>query len=243
MVRLLNETAITCGSVLQIRSFGRFEIAYRKKTADESVLAHSFDNDIFFSGMPQYHPADTDVILDVGAHIGTFALLAASKVPLGTVYAIEACKDTYNYLRLNAALNKLTNISPFHLALSDRQGTCTLYYDSGNWGHSVVSQLSNDGEVVRCCTLQHFLDENIIQKCDFIKFNCEGAEFPILLSSPPDLFKRVEKMLVLYHCDLWTRNSVEELVNHLQASGFECKITNRTEKRGWIIAIRSDSIK
>jgi hypothetical protein len=43
-------------------------------------------------------------------------------------------------------------------------------------------------------------------------------------------------MLVLYHCDLWEKNSEEDLVSHLQASGFECTIRNRSEKRGWIVA-------
>jgi FkbM family methyltransferase len=233
--RLLNDT----GSALSIGSFGNFEMAYRKRTADEAVLGHSFDRDIFFAGVPNYQPADTDVILDVGAHIGTFAVLAASKVPRGTVYAIEACQNTYSYLRINAALNRLENLSTFHLALSDRRGTCTLYYDSGNWGHSTVSRLSNRSEVVECCTLQQFFDENRIDKCSFIKFNCEGAEFPILMSSPPGLLSRVQRMLVLYHCDLWTKNTLEELLTHLQASGFECTITNREEKRGWIVATNS----
>jgi len=160
-------------------------------------------------------------------------------VSRGSVYAIEACEETFNYLRINVILNKLTNLSTFHLALSDRRGTCRLYYDSENWGHSIVGGLSNRGEAVECCTLQQFFDENKIDKCSFIKFNCEGAEFPILLSSPPDFLRRIEKMLVLYHCDLWTKNTVEELLEHLQVSGFECVITNRTEKRGWVIATKS----
>jgi FkbM family methyltransferase len=227
------------GSVLGIRGFGKFEVAYRKGTVDELVLADSFDHDIFFTGVPAYRPAETDVILDVGAHIGTFAILAASKVPRGAVYAIEACEETFNYLYINAALNKLENLSTFHLALSDRGGTCTLYHDSGSWGHSTVSQLSSRREVVECCTLQEFFDANRIDMCNFIKFNCEGAEFPILLSSQQEVLRRVEKMLVLYHCDLWTKNTVEELVAHLQASGFECDITNRTDNRGWIIATNS----
>src|SRR5712691_311346 len=129
--------------MLTIASFGSFQVAYRQGTADESVLKDSFSHDIFFSGVPEYQPAETDVIVDIGAHIGTFAVLAASKVPRGTVYAIEACEDTFNFLRINAALNRLENLSPHHLALSDRQGTCRLYCDTGNWGHSVVSQLSD----------------------------------------------------------------------------------------------------
>ncbi len=227
-------------SSLRIKSFGQFSIAYRSETADESVLVESFDQDIFFAGVPQYRAAETDVILDIGAHIGTFSVLAASKALRGKVYAIEACEDTFNYLRINVALNKLDNILPFHLALSDRQGLCTLYYDTGNWGHSTVSRLSRRNEVVECCTLEQFMNAHQIEKCNFVKFNCEGAEFPILLSSHPSLLRRIDMMLVLYHCDLWTKHSVEDLLAHLTACGFRYEITNRGDKRGWIIATNAN---
>jgi FkbM family methyltransferase len=225
-------------SILKIASFGGFAVAYRQGTADESVLEESFDQDIFFSGVPEYQPRDTDVVIDVGAHIGAFALLAASKVPHGTVYAIEACEDTFNFLRINTALNGIRNLSTYHLALSDRRGTCTLYYGgTGNWSYSVVHQWSDRGEEVKCCTLQQFFEETGIRRCNFIKFNCEGAEFPILLASPADLLRRVQMMLVLYHCDLWTTNPLDDLISHLEASGFECKIRYQTESRGWIVAV------
>jgi hypothetical protein len=96
--------------------------------------------------------------------------------------------------------------------------------------------LSACSEAVECCTLEEFFGETGITRCSFMKLNCEGAEFPILLASPANVLRRVGMMLVLYHCDLWTKNSAEDLVSHLQTSGFECKIRNRTEKRGWIVA-------
>lgn len=237
MARLYMTSGIELGSMLKIDSFAGFEMAYRQGTADELVLENSFDHDIFFSGVPEYQPCETDVIVDVGAHIGTFAILAASKVSRGAVYSIEACKESFDYLRINAALNQAKNLSIHRLAIYDRRGACTLHYDRGNWGHSVVCQFSERGETVDCCTLQQFFEENGISRCDFLKFNCEGAEFPTLLSSSAEALRRVRIMLVLYHCDLWTRNSQEDLVAHLQACGFDCKIRNRTEKRGWIIAV------
>lgn len=89
---------------LAITSFGEFSIAYRQGTADEKVISHSFDNDIFFPGVSEYQPTPGDVVIDVGAHIGTFSMLAASKVPAGLVYAIEASSETFSYLRINASL-------------------------------------------------------------------------------------------------------------------------------------------
>jgi hypothetical protein len=36
---------------------------------------------------------------------------------------------------------------------------------------------------------------------------------------------------------LWTSNSDDDLLSHLRASGFDCSVRNRTDKRGWIVAV------
>ena len=226
-------------SMLAISSFGGFDIAYRKNTADEAVISDSFDNDIILSGVPEYQPEAGHVIIDIGAHIGTFSLLASSKVRHGKVYAIEACEDSFNFLRINVALNQCANISIHHLAMSDKEGTCKLYYDTGNWGHSIVKNLSRYSETVKSSTLSTFFESKRITECHFMKLNCEGSEFPILLSTTNNVLQRIGTILVLYHCDLWSNNTEADLIFHLEANGFNCVIRNRSEKRGWIIATKS----
>lgn len=226
-------------SGIAIDSFGGFEIAYRKDTADEAVIEHSFDNDIFFSGVLEYQPLEGDVIIDVGAHIGTFSILSSSKVGSGKVFAIEASKDSFNLLRINVALNQCANISVYHLAITEKEGTCTLYHDTENRGHSTVKRLSKSSETVESCTLSTFLERNRIDECHFMKMNCEGGEFPILLSTPTNVLKRFTTICVLYHCDLWSNNTEYDLISHLESSGLNCVIRNRSENRGWIIATKS----
>lgn len=225
-------------SAIGIGSFGGFEIAFREGTADELVIAESLDNDLFFAGFPEYRPAETDVVVDVGAHIGTFSLLAASKVRAGRVFAVEASLDSFNLMRINLALNGCTNVETRHLALADEEGTCTLFHDVGNWGNSTVAELSASSETVECWTLAQYFDRSGIERCHFMKMNCEGSEFPILLSTPKSVLERIDNALVLYHLDLWKDNEETDLVSHLEASGFHCDVRNRTEQRGWIIATR-----
>jgi FkbM family methyltransferase len=236
---LLSHHAPDRSSGVAIGSFGGFEVVFREGTADDSVIGHSFDNDIFFTGIPEYRPSEGHVIVDVGAHIGTFSLLAASKVGgAGRVFAVEASLDSYNLLRINLAINGCGNAEARHLALADKEGTCTLFHDVGNWGNSAVAELSKSSETVECWTLGQFFDRSGIEHCDLIKMNCEGSEFPILLSTPTSVLERVDNALVLYHCDLWKENREEDLVSHLEVSGFDCAIRNRSEDRGWIIATR-----
>ncbi|WP_315924294.1 FkbM family methyltransferase [Mesorhizobium sp. SP-1A] len=223
---------------LDIREIAGFKVALRQGTADESVVDESFDQDIFFSGVPEYLSREDDVVIDVGAHIGTFSLLAARRSPRGTVHAIEASRESYNYLTVNAALNGLGNLKPHLLALSNSQGTVTLHHDSGNWGHSIMKRLSAKGEQVKADTLGHFMEENGIERCSFVKFNCEGAEFPILMNAADDDLAKIDMMLILYHEDLAEGFKADRLIDRLTSAGFATKVRKQEKLRGWIIAQR-----
>jgi FkbM family methyltransferase len=226
---------------LNIGNFGGFVIAYREVTADELVIKHSFENDIYFSAL-RYEPQDDDVIMDVGAHIGTFSLLAAHKVSKGMVYAVEASKESYNYLLINIQLNSIKNIKPSLLALSGEKGDALLYHDDGNWGHSIMrpatSRISLGAHKVPSSTLAGFMVGHGISKLDFVKFNCEGAEFPIILRTPADVLARINNMLILYHLDIAQGYSLNALVGYLNDSGFKTEFRFQTDDRGWIMATR-----
>lgn len=223
---------------LAIGEFGGFRIAYREGTADEQVIAHGFENDNFFSGISEYEPRPNDVVIDIGAHVGTFSLLAASKLTQGKVHAIEASQEAYNYLRINTALNPTCNIIPHRLALSDRDGEVMLHHDRRNWGHSIMKRLSPRSEKVPAASLSTFMKVQGIEEVAFIKFNCEGAEFPILVTAPVEILKRIRMMLVMYHLDLVDGYSLDDILDRLAEAGFHISTHNQTSSRGQIIARR-----
>jgi FkbM family methyltransferase len=216
-----------------------FLVAHRVGTADERVIAQSFEKDIFFARVPEYRPSASDVVLDVGAHIGTFALAAARKAPEGRVLAVEASRETYDLLRINVALNRLDNVVAEQVALTDRAGRVRLHHDAeGNWGHSIMAPLSNQGEEVPADTLGALLERHRVAQVDFAKFNCEGAEFPILLTAPDEVLRRLRLMVVLYHCDLAKGWSLEALVERLAGAGFGVDRRIAKAERGWLVAER-----
>jgi FkbM family methyltransferase len=224
-------------SGLTIERFDQFDVAYRIGTADKRVIDESFSHDPYLRAVSEYTANDGEIQIDVGAHIGTFSLFASSKSRHCTVHAIEASLDTYNVLRINAALNPNSNIVAHHLALADSNGSTTLFHESGNWGHSIVSKRSKISETTQALTLESFMATHNIPRCQFIKFNCEGAEFPILLSTPPAVLERLEVILVLYHCDLWKQNDESDLVSHLEGSGMTTRLVRQSKTRGWIIGV------
>src|SRR5690606_4150668 len=105
---------------MEADSLGEFRydtltVYYRKGTEDEKVLTHSFDNDIFFKEIPSFKPRKTPVIIDVGAHIGTFSILSFLKFPRSRIFSVEASQETYEVLEKNIRSNDLP-IKAFHNA-------------------------------------------------------------------------------------------------------------------------------
>ncbi|KPK97164.1 MAG: hypothetical protein AMJ95_10480 [Omnitrophica WOR_2 bacterium SM23_72] len=227
---------------MAVATVGKFKICYREDSADEGVLKlYSFENDVYFKKVPEYHPKAGHTIIDVGAHIGTFSILAASKVTQGKVFAIEACQDTFNYLKKNTELNGFKNIIPEHLALCDKSGTIRLYHDltEGSWGDTIVKKVSDSFEDCPCDTLEGFLKSRNIACCHFLKINCEGAEFGIILSASKQTLRKIKVFHISYHSDLADGCSENELMKYLKEAGFYVRKIHTGEKRGWLIAIRA----
>ena len=227
------------GRGIGIGTFDGRCIAYRLHSVDTAVLHHSFDNDIFFRAVPDLVIDDAAVILDIGAHIGTFALLASEKAPRGRIYAVEASRETFTLLKTNIELNGRRNITAEHLAIAGSNQRVRLHHDpEGNYGHSITRQLSDSSEEVDGVSLARLLDDRGIAAAALAKFNCEGAEFPSLLAAPAAVLRRITTMLVLYHCDL-AEQPVTALTGHLAAAGFRIELREESADRGWIIARRT----
>jgi FkbM family methyltransferase len=122
------------------------------------------------------------VMVDVGANIGTFTLLAAS---LGaTCYSFEASPAVCAALRRNIALNKFGNITVRECAVSDHAGEASffLYEDVGknnSCGQSAFFRRGPGREIkVPLETLDTALSD--LDRVDFIKTDVEGADFLVL---------------------------------------------------------------
>jgi FkbM family methyltransferase len=240
-VRAAYKAVVPNESQLQLQQFGEFELAVRNGTVDARVARETFVSDIYLPNLPEYEPREDHVIIDVGAHLGAFALKAGRVASRGRVFAIEACRETYCLLRINKALNGADNVVDVYAALAGESGQATLYHSRENWGHSTVTERGTaHTETVKALSLRDFLEQYGIDRCDFIKFNCEGGEFPILLGSTPETLKKFGVMLVLYHGDLYHGGETEhELAAHLQKAGFRTQFRNQEGQRGWIVATRA----
>jgi FkbM family methyltransferase len=110
-------------------------------------------------------------VLDLGGHIGSFALAAAA---LGyEVVTIEASPRNANLLLRSAAVNGFERLRVIHAAVADRPGTLR-FHVAGPYGHVVRD--GGSGIEVRAARVDDLLDELGWERPDFIKLDVEGSE-------------------------------------------------------------------
>jgi FkbM family methyltransferase len=126
-----------------------------------------------------------DIVLDIGAQVGIFSVFASKFAKEGKIFSFEPVPENFEGLKENIRINDSKNITPLQVAISDRKGTKNLFISENSGGHSFYESISRgSGKKVKVSTisLNDFIKENKIKKVDYLKMDCEGAEYSILFS-------------------------------------------------------------
>ena len=178
-----------------------------------------------------------DVVIDVGAHIGLFTLFASQYCKSGKIYCFEPVKENYDLLLDNIKLNHLTNISTFNCAVSNKSSKVKIFLQDDEAGHSMYTTNSNSVEVYSM-TLNDFFKETKIKKCNFLKLDCEGAEYYIIDSLTPKNFDIIEKIIIECHFADSKPLLLKKLTKTLEKFSFDTKTKPIFSDMGFLFAIR-----
>jgi FkbM family methyltransferase len=135
-----------------------------------------------------FRVSDEDVVVDVGAHIGRYALVAARKASL--VVAVEPNPSNFSILQENVALNGFDNVISLPFAVSDKKGRSGLFVSLD--GDTAISSLepkwserlnrTSGGKPldVQCETLDRIVSDLNLTVIDWLKIDVEGHEVLVL---------------------------------------------------------------
>ena len=163
--------------------------------------------------------SNDDVIIDVGAHIGLFALFASQFCKNGKIFCYEPIKENYKILIENIEMNQIQNIFPNNLAVTKETSRVKIFLNDDQSGHSMFTQNKNFVEVDSKSLSDIFID-NGIKECDFLKLDCEGAEYEIVESISSDLFTKINKTAIEYHMVDTKPELLKQLINKLKQFSF-----------------------
>ena len=126
-----------------------------------------------------------EVLIDVGANIGLYALKGARIVgPKGRVVAVEPGAVASDMLADNLKLNPyFRQVDIVRKALADKVGRATLHHiplGDDPQAFSLLADGSPEGETVETTTLDQMVTDLSLTRVDCIKIDVEGAEGMVL---------------------------------------------------------------
>lgn len=120
-------------------------------------------------------------VLDIGANIGVFSLLAATLVgPTGYVLAVEPNQDNVKLLEASRKENNFQHLVVFQGAATEKVEILALHSFGSNGTVNVIDRKSMlTAQTVSGLPIDRLINEN--QIVDFIKIDVEGGEYKALL--------------------------------------------------------------
>lgn len=175
----------------------------------------------------QVNPGDD--ILDIGAHIGLFAVAASSLVkPSGKVYAFEPADQTIPLLSKTIALNHAESyIQVEQAAVGEKNGIATFYVSDikGDNSNSMVSYKEDRklfAKEVKLYSIDEYIKEKNIKNLRFIKLDVEGVELDALKGAVQTLRHIKPACIVAVHPEpvLARGDKLEDIFDLIQNAGY-----------------------
>ena len=186
-------------------------------------------------GIENFNITKNDTVIDIGAHIGLFSLLASQFCKSGKIFSFEPIRENFDLLVENLELNQIKNISPFNKAVSKSITNVDLFLHNDQSAHSIISK-SIKTISVQSTSLQSIFDENNITSCKLLKLDCEGAEYEIIDSLPTKYFERIKNIVIEYHLADSKPQLAKNLINKIQNMGYAIETRPHYNNMGFLIA-------
>jgi FkbM family methyltransferase len=179
---------------------------------------------------------DGGVVLDIGAHIGLFSLIASQIVgQKGKVFAFEPSPTTFDVLSKTISINNANHIiEPIQKAVGEIEGTIQFFVsnDSIDNSNSLVKYLSDrelKGIDIAITSTDLFVKEKNLRKINFIKIDVEGAELDTLKGAKNTLLTYKPFCMVGIHPEaiLAKGDNLLDIYNIIKECGYIILVNNK----------------
>ncbi|HUV13759.1 MAG TPA: FkbM family methyltransferase, partial [Acidobacteriota bacterium] len=142
------------------------------------------------------------------------------------------------------------NVVVWPVALTGACGTAAMDLRGGEPAFHTTAEVtpllrnrncSDSAIMVQTTTLDGLIADAGFERVDFLKMDCEGAEFEILFSTESSTLSKIGRICVEFH-DGWTGYCHTELTEHLSNEGFSVEVCPNPVRSdiGLIHAIREE---
>lgn len=197
----------------------------------------SFNDERYQTAYTLLSKMSSVVIYDIGAHIGTFSLPIAKKLPNSQIYSFEVQQPIYLQLSANILLNSAFNITPVHAAIGNLTAKIQIdqldYITSANIGaytldkeiRKINPQGNNYITDNQYTVDQIKLDDLTLPLPSLIKISVCGTEINVLKGAAR-IIKESKPIIFIdcWHSDFFTTQR-NELLDYIKSIGYSSKST------------------
>ena len=215
MSRLVN---LLRGGPVDVQYQGASFRFYHQGSATERGALFNPDYNLDELDFLRQHTQAGGTFVDVGANVGTFALVMARHVGTdGKVVAIEPHPLTFGRLSFNQSASKATQVRLVQAAAGDSDGELMIESGGGNLGatHVVTGAAGTDAIKVPSLRLTRILDEAGVTRVDSLKIDVEGFEDRVLIGFFRDARQALwPRAVVIEHLSQteWQQDCIADMV-------------------------------
>lgn len=166
------------------------------------------------------------VVVDIGANIGYYALMEAKAGAY--VYAIEPVPDNFEKLSNNVELNKYRNVKTYQMAIGDKNTTVKMALSEKSNLHVITTDDGANTIDVEVVSLDDFLRDK--RTPNIVRMDVEGYEYEIIKGMPETLKKMKQGSWLFIEIHNIPKTKKEEIFNIIKEANFvkkrqikECK--------------------
>jgi FkbM family methyltransferase len=223
-----------------IRLGSRMRLYPRSNSSEKRLMATPQFFDAVEMALLETRLSADFVFLDVGANAGAYTLFVANRVGrTGRIIAVEPHPTALARLHCNLALNAIDWAKVVPAALSDHNGSVSLFINERNIGGSSMlagrrPDLATRSIEVGCRSLASLVREEGLSRIDAIKLDVEGAEdrilVPYLAEAPRSLLPRF--LIIEDNRSVWKA----DLLGLLERAGY---VTEATANANLVLSLQS----
>jgi len=170
-----------------------------------------------------------DTIIDAGANIGEFSIIAAKKIGTdGNLISIEPLKQTSKWLQKNLLLNNFHNHVVLESAVGRKTEVRTLFKKNESAGMGLLDPVIDGEKLVESSkinvkTVDDILSSRKINQVNMLKIDVEGFEYDVLLGCKKSFEdKKIEKIICEIHLGYLSEKGIDEnlIYSLLEKNGF-----------------------
>ncbi|MFN6380047.1 MAG: FkbM family methyltransferase [Flavobacteriales bacterium] len=198
------------------------KIDYSSNRPSLALIKSIFVDREYADYFPFYKKA---IIVDIGAHKGYFTLFASlNSDKQSTIISIEPVESNYKLLEQNILRQGVENVQVMKAAIAHFDGQLDIHL-SQDTNHSLIKNNPLSGETnaiekVKAITLDSLVSQFQLGEIDFLKMDCEGAEYDILFNVSDETLKKIKILSMEFHDLKSPVNNAQALISYLENKQF-----------------------